>query len=68
MKNYIEIWEDIILWSMVWRLEIIEKDNNYTLSIYDKANNLITDIWYDDEELWEGYRNEFLEYLDNNKI
>lgn len=66
MKNYTEIWEDIILWSIVWRLEIIEEDNNYTLSLYDQGNNLITDIWYNDESIWDSYRNEFLEYLNNN--
>jgi len=65
MKTYTEIWEDIILWETIWRLSIEEEEWNYTLSIYDKNNNFIDDIWYNEPCLWESYRNEFIEYLNS---
>lgn len=65
MKNYIEIWEDVILWEIVWRLSIEEDEWNYTLSIYDLDNEFIDDIWYQDSFVWESYRDDFLRYLDN---
>ena len=61
--KYTEIWDDIILWEIVWRMQIEEEDGNYTLSLYDMDNEFITDIWYSDECLWESYRDDFIKYL-----
>lgn len=61
--KFIEIWDDIILWEIVGRLEIEEEDGNYTMSLYDKDNEFITDIWYSDDFVWESYRDDFIKYL-----
>ena len=66
MKHF-EIWDDIILFELIWRLSIEWEDWDYTLSIFDKSNNLIIDIWYEDKILWESYRDDFLEYLSNKQ-
>lgn len=65
MKTYTEIWEDIILWEIVWRLEIIEEEQWFSLSFYDKNNKFIADIWYEESCLWESYRDDFIKYLDS---
>lgn len=66
MKNwYFLIWDDIILMEIVWRITIDWEDWNYTLSIFDKSNKFITDIWYEDRKFWESLKDEFLQYLYN---
>ena len=65
MQNYFEIWDEIILMEIIWRISIEWEDWDYTLSFFDKSNNFITDIWYWDRILWEDFIWRFQDYLDN---
>lgn len=66
MKNWhFLIWDDVILMEIVWRLTIEWEDWDYTLTIYDKSNKYIADIWYEDEKFWLSLQDEFIQYLYN---
>ena len=65
MQNYFEIWDEIILMEIIWRISIEWEDWDYTLSFFDKSSNFITDIWYCDRILWEDFIWRFQDYLDN---
>jgi len=69
MKKYIEIWDDIILFDIIWKIECFEEENWLSTSFFDKKNNLINDIYecYEDIEytIWMQARKDFKKYLDN---